>query len=90
MGELYTVTTRWDTVLLYVGRQIQSERLLVDGQYEVHVHHLLKSYNGSDHLFFQDITGLPPPRKRIHHMMSGFEVLNSAAMQVPPQNTYHP
>ncbi|KAF9034695.1 hypothetical protein BDZ89DRAFT_1130606 [Hymenopellis radicata] len=37
-----------------------------------------------------DITGLPPPRKRMHHMISGFEVLNNAAMQVPPQNTYHP
>lgn len=42
MGELYAVATRWDTVLLYVGRQIQSERLLVDAQYEVHVHNLLK------------------------------------------------
>ncbi|KAJ7747924.1 hypothetical protein DFH07DRAFT_573728 [Mycena maculata] len=29
----------------------------------------------------QDMTGLPPPRKRIHHMMPGFEVLSNAALQ---------
>ncbi|KAJ7130198.1 hypothetical protein C8R44DRAFT_699329 [Mycena epipterygia] len=29
----------------------------------------------------QDMTGLPPPRKRVHHMMPGFDVLSSAALQ---------
>jgi hypothetical protein len=28
----------------------------------------------------QDVTSLPP-RKRVHHMMPGFEVLNNAALQ---------
>ncbi|KAJ6591087.1 hypothetical protein DFH09DRAFT_193084 [Mycena vulgaris] len=29
----------------------------------------------------QDMTGLPPPRKRVHHMMPGFDVLSNAALQ---------
>ncbi|KAJ7779569.1 hypothetical protein B0H14DRAFT_2961954 [Mycena olivaceomarginata] len=29
----------------------------------------------------QDMSGLPPPRKRVHHMMPGFDVLSSAALQ---------
>ncbi|KIY70221.1 hypothetical protein CYLTODRAFT_451902 [Cylindrobasidium torrendii FP15055 ss-10] len=33
--------------------------------------------------------GIPPPRKRMHHMMSGFEVLTNAAMQMPPTPTFH-
>lgn len=28
----------------------------------------------------QDLTSLPP-RKRVHHMMSGFEVMNNPALQ---------
>lgn len=40
MGEFYTTSTRWATFSLGIGRQIQSERLLVDGQYEVYVHNL--------------------------------------------------
>ncbi|KAK7019872.1 hypothetical protein R3P38DRAFT_1226131 [Favolaschia claudopus] len=29
----------------------------------------------------QNMAGLPPPRKRVHHMMPGFDVLNNAALQ---------
>ncbi|KAJ7135405.1 hypothetical protein C8R43DRAFT_616694 [Mycena crocata] len=29
----------------------------------------------------QEMTGLPPPRKRVHHMMPGFDVLSNAALQ---------
>ncbi|KAJ7625004.1 hypothetical protein DFH06DRAFT_1444692 [Mycena polygramma] len=29
----------------------------------------------------QDMSGLPPPRKRLHHMMPGFDVLTNAGMQ---------
>ncbi|KAJ7057064.1 hypothetical protein C8F01DRAFT_1256997 [Mycena amicta] len=29
----------------------------------------------------QDMSGLPPPRKRVHHMIPGFDVLSSAALQ---------
>lgn len=59
--------------------------------------HLLDSYNGVDPQYgevlgpvqlrspqlnsdFQDLTGLPP-RKRIHHMIPGYDVMSNPALQ---------
>ncbi|KAJ7507258.1 hypothetical protein B0H11DRAFT_1970937 [Mycena galericulata] len=44
-------------------------------------HNLQDAQYGDAQYACQDMTGLPPPRKRVHHMMPGFEVLSSAALQ---------
>ncbi|KAJ7291181.1 hypothetical protein C8J57DRAFT_1271635 [Mycena rebaudengoi] len=44
-------------------------------------HNQLQDGQYGDAQYCQDMSGLPPPRKRVHHMMPGFDVLSNAALQ---------
>ncbi|KAJ6588429.1 hypothetical protein B0H19DRAFT_1226255 [Mycena capillaripes] len=46
------------------------------------LNHSADAHYGDAQYACQDMSGLPPPRKRLHHMMpAGFDVLSSAALQ---------
>lgn len=54
--------------------------LIIEHQYACEVSNPAQTVFSSPNPCFQDMNSLPP-RKRVHHMMSGFDVLNSVALQ---------